>query len=105
MAHNGQGGIPWESPALKDSADLYLLPQPDPESSPACLDGSPYGPYFRKSPTNSTKWTVSIEGGGWCYNERVGFCRAMFEIERSTFHSYGTDAHSCRVLCAASTGL
>ncbi len=27
-----------------------------------------------------------------------------FQIERSAFHSYGLDAHSCRVLCAASTG-
>ena len=68
MAHNGQGSIPWESPALKDSADLYLLPQPDPNSSPACLDGSPYGPYFRKSPTNSTKWTV------WPENIMRGRC-------------------------------
>ena len=84
MAHNGQGGIPWESPALKDSADLYLLPQPDPESSPACLDGSPYGPYFRKSPTNSTKWTVSIEGGGWCYNETLCYERSKTQLGTST---------------------
>ena len=32
------------------------------------------------------------------------FCRALFQIERSTFHSYGLDAHSCGVLCTASTG-
>ena len=66
MAHNGQGGIPWESPEAMLSADLTLLPQPDPLSSPACLDGSPYGFYFNPSKSGkSTKWTISIEGGGW----------------------------------------
>ena len=28
----------------------------------------------------------------------------LVQLIRSTFHSYGTDAHSCGVLCAASTG-
>ena len=28
----------------------------------------------------------------------------MFQIERSTFHGYGLDAHSCGVLCDVSTG-
>ena len=32
------------------------------------------------------------------------FCRALFQIECSTFHSYGLGAHSPVVLCAASTG-
>jgi hypothetical protein len=32
------------------------------------------------------------------------FCRALVQIERSTFHSYGLDAHSRVLLCAASTG-
>ena len=82
MAHDGQGGIPWHSPM--DSATLHLFPQDDPEHSPACLDGSPYGPYFRPSATNSTKWTVSIEGGGWCYNETLCYERSQMALGTST---------------------
>ena len=53
------------------STPLTLLPQDKGDESPACLDGSPYGFYFQKSKTGSTKWTISIEGGGWCYDEQV----------------------------------
>ena len=49
------------------SAPLTLLPQDEGDESPACLDGSPYGFYFSPSKTGSKKWTISIEGGGWCY--------------------------------------
>ena len=35
------------------------------DESPACLDGSPYGFYFSPSQKGSTKWTISINGGGW----------------------------------------
>ena len=40
-----------------------------------CLDGSPYGFYFNpaaQSPTStvsSSKWVISIQGGGWCADE------------------------------------
>eukprot|EP01063_Lacrimia_lanifica_P040597 TRINITY_DN926_c1_g1_i6.p1 TRINITY_DN926_c1_g1~~TRINITY_DN926_c1_g1_i6.p1 ORF type:complete len:386 (+),score=122.95 TRINITY_DN926_c1_g1_i6:66-1223(+) len=50
-------------------APLQLLPQGSGDESPACLDGSPYGLYFVPSLTNSTKWTIFLEGGGWCYDE------------------------------------
>jgi len=46
-------------------APLTLLPQEEPEA-PACLDGSPYGFYFRQSSSGSKKWTISLDGGGWC---------------------------------------
>ena len=32
------------------------------------------------------------------------FCRALFQIEHSAFHSYGIDTHACGVLCDVSTG-
>lgn len=42
----------------------------------ACLDGSPYGFYHVPSPSNSTKWTVFLEGGGWCVDETDCFGRS-----------------------------
>ena len=64
--HGGRGGV--DLPLKGAAAPLTLLPQDAGDESPACLDGSPYGFYFNPSTTNSTKWTISIEGGGWCYN-------------------------------------
>lgn len=57
-------------------AKLTLLPQDAGESSPACLDGSPFGFYFAPSAFGSTKWTISIEGGGWCYDEQSCYKRS-----------------------------
>jgi hypothetical protein len=45
---------------------VYWSEQVDAES-PACLDGSDYGVYFRGN-ASSTKWTVFLEGGGWYSN-------------------------------------
>ena len=77
--------------------ELTLLPK---SMGAACLDGSQYGEllrelsntnkkhdltptfsnapgfYFTKSTSGSTKWTISIEGGGWCYNEELCFERS-----------------------------
>lgn len=63
----------WD-PALCHDGNLTLFPQTDNES-PACLDGSEYGVYFRPN-TTSTKWTVFLEGGGWCYDESDCLARA-----------------------------
>ena len=62
---------------------LTLLPQDKGNESPACLDGSPYGFYFVPSTTGSTKWTVSINGGGWCYDEVDCFCRSKTALGSS----------------------
>ena len=62
---------------------LTLLPQDKGDESPACLDGSPYGFYFRPSATKSTKWTISIEGGGWCYDEAACFSRSKMSLGSS----------------------
>ena len=67
----GQGllGMSDSGPPTYTNASLHLLPQTAGTLSPAALDGSPYGFYFQPSPTGSKRWTISIEGGGWCYNE------------------------------------
>ena len=59
-------------------ANLTFLPQDATTTAThaACLDGSPYGFYFAPSKTGSTKWTVSINGGGW-YREDVPFGGVM----------------------------
>jgi hypothetical protein len=63
LSHGGHGGL--DRGVLAENAPLTLLPQDKGNESPACLDGSPYGFYFNPSKTGSTKWTISIEGGGW----------------------------------------
>lgn len=64
--------------------ELTLLPQSDDES-PACLDGSPYGFYFRPSTANSTKWTTNIQGGGWCYDEALCHARSKTSLGSSKY--------------------
>ena len=53
----------------------------------ACLDGSPYGYYFRAatSTAGSTRWTVWMQGGGWCYNEAECADRAQSRLGSSKF--------------------
>lgn len=70
--------------AAARSAPLQLLPQDAGDASPACLDGSPYGLYFLPSQTNSTKWTVFIDGGGWCYDEDDCYKRSKTPLGTST---------------------
>ena len=65
-------------------APLTLLPQEKGEESPACLDGSPYGIYFTPSRSGSTKWTVAIEGGGWCQDEQQCYARSKTPLGSST---------------------
>jgi len=65
------------------NAPLTFLPQDKGDESPACLDGSPYGFYFVPSETGSTKWTVSINGGGWCYDEIDCYCRSKGSLGTS----------------------
>jgi hypothetical protein len=45
---------------------LQMLPL---STGAACLDGSPYGYYLSPSHSNSTRWVISIQGGGWCGDE------------------------------------
>merc|ERR1711871_1456383 len=63
------------------AANLHFLEQH--EEGPACLDGSPYGFYFSPSTTGSTKWTISINGGGWCYDEVDCYCRSKKQLGTS----------------------
>jgi len=79
--HGGLGGL--DLPLSSGGAPLTLLPQDAGDASPACLDGSPYGFYFSPSKTNSTKWTISIEGGGWCYNEADCYARSKTHLGSS----------------------
>jgi hypothetical protein len=63
--------------------NLTFLPQDKGGESPACLDGSPYGFYFQPSTTGSNKWTISINGGGWCYDEVDCLCRSNSSLGSS----------------------
>jgi hypothetical protein len=81
-SHGGGGGFLKEPPLR--SAPLTLLPQDKGNESPACLDGSPYGFYFNPSKSGkSTKWTISIEGGGWCYDEDGCYNRSLMRLGSS----------------------
>ena len=63
---------------------LHLLPQDKGDESPAALDGSPYGLYFSPSTSGSKKWTISINGGGWCYDEATCYSRSKGSLGSST---------------------
>jgi len=41
------------------------------------------GFYFQPSTTGSTKWTISIEGGGWCYDEQECLARSKMALGSS----------------------
>lgn len=79
-SHNGLGGL---DANVRWGAPLTLLPQDAGDESPACLDGSPYGFYFNPSHNKSTKWTISIEGGGWCYDETGCYSRSQMNLGSS----------------------
>ena len=59
---------------------LTFLPQNEGGLSPAALDGSPYAFYPVFSTTGSSKWTIQIQGGGWCYDEVDCYCRSFGNI-------------------------
>ena len=62
-----------------------FLPQDAGVLSPAALDGSPYGFYHTPSASGkSTRWTISIQGGGWCYDEVDCYCRSKMHYGTST---------------------
>jgi hypothetical protein len=86
--HDGKGGIFRsfdDKQTAYRSAPLTLLPQDQGNESPACLDGSPYGIYFTPSSNSSNKkWTISIEGGGWCYDEVSCYYRSKMALGSST---------------------
>lgn len=81
-SHDGSGSF-FEHPPNSGRAPLTLLPQDAGDESPACLDGSPYGFYFNPSKTGSTKWTINIEGGGWCYDEALCYERSKTKLGSS----------------------
>ena len=76
--------------AKPDDAPLALLPQDVLADgtlsalSPAALDGSPYAVYFSPSKSGSTKWTIQIDGGGWCYDETLCLSRSKGNLGTST---------------------
>ena len=82
----------WD-PELCHDGNLTLFPNDGP-TDPACLDGSKYGVYFRKSPSASTKWTIFLQGGGWCYNERDCLERSKTSIG-SSVHWQQTSGCGC----------
>eukprot|EP00051_Salpingoeca_urceolata_P017951 m.249285 g.249285 ORF g.249285 m.249285 type:complete len:251 (-) comp19087_c5_seq1:55-807(-) len=50
-----------------------------------CNDGTPSGYYMSRSPTNSTKWVVYLEGGGLCYDLHTCKKRPELLISSSTW--------------------
>jgi len=55
----------------------------DAKTGARALDGSSYGFYHRPSKSASTKWTIFMEGGGWCYNEEECAYRSMTHLGSS----------------------
>ena len=91
----GRGAGP-EAAAMGGAAPLPLLidgPIPDgdldlqllsPDTGAACLNGTPYGFYFRPAKSGSTRWSIFMQGGGWCYDEAGCAERAGTALGSST---------------------
>jgi len=60
---------------------LNFLPSPA-----VCLDGSPAAYYFRPSSSNSSRWVISLEGGGECTTDAD--CLARSTTKRGSSKSY-----------------
>ena len=71
--------------AATTTAAPHGLPLDEP-NGPACLDGTPYKFYFQASATGSSKWTISLAPGGWCYDEVDCLCRANTSLGTSTMN-------------------
>ena len=39
------------------------------DPSAVCLDGSRYGYFWCPGKNGTTAWKISLQGGGWCYDE------------------------------------
>lgn len=74
---------------------LVFLSQDTGSQSPACLDGSPYGFYFAPSSANSTRWTIRIQGFGWCQNEEECLSRTQNNFGSSKAWSMSADCGAC----------
>jgi hypothetical protein len=88
LRHTAQLASPAAATGLGvNEGKLIKLPQPKGEEAtfPAALDGSPYAFYFAPS-TNSTLWSININGGGWCYDEMDCACRAKDSLGTSTLY-------------------
>ena len=75
--------------------NITLLPL---STGAAALDGSPYGFYFARPATPSTKWTISIMGGGWCVTLQDCVHRARGSLGSSK--SYIRKPSSCHCMNA-----
>ena len=72
------------------AAALHLLTAyPDAK----CLDGSPAG-YYLRAGSNTSKYLIFFEGGGWCYDDA---CEMPTAVRRRTFEPSSRKARtSCR---------
>ena len=70
----------------------------------ACLDGSPYAFYYVPSKSGSTKWSIYLNGGGWCYDERDCAQRAKTRLGSSTLFD-PTESCGCGNVNDEGTGL
>ena len=48
-----------------------------------CMDGTPAAYYFRPSPSSSTVWMISLEGGGACYDKTTCTSRSTTALGSS----------------------
>ena len=85
--HDGRNGREDLTLSETRTGPLVMVPQDKGDLSAACLDGSEYGFYYVASPTNSSKWTINIEGGGWCYDEAKCLSRSKMSLGTSTVWS------------------
>ena len=68
--------------AANDTLTRVDLTSIDPTA--VCNDGTPAIYMWKKSPTNSTRWTVFLAGGGSCYDEAS--CAERWKFDAPPLH-------------------
>jgi hypothetical protein len=81
------------SPSGGTIGPLVLVPQAP--RGAACLDGSPPG-YWMSSgaaPTNTSRWVIHAQGGGWCWTEEQCAARAKGNLGSSKAWGQSTSCY------------
>ena len=83
--------LPPNNPAADN---LHFLPA---STGAACLDGTPYAINVKLAdPPSNASWTLSFEGGGWCYDEESCASRSLTHLGSSTlFPRFSTGFGGC----------
>ncbi len=72
------------APARAQTNNTLTLALIDDVYGSRCLDGSPFGYYYKQaSAANATKFLIELQGGGWCYGLADCYARSLTTLGSS----------------------